>query len=365
MIKKRVISMLLSILMLLTCFCVQSPTEVSAEKQTVWRLTADSIIVESGKKFYVGDYVYVWMTGDGDTLASMVGASYEVDNPEVIKVEENGYATTKEPGNAVVTVSYQGQSAEFSVTVVEKETLSAGKEEMVEKWEAAGKKLAKKLPSTLTVNNGYTFIKVLKIYLKAVSSNCTNDDFDMNYVYGRDTYREEDEAYEVLSPICKCYERALMIMGIYIHQYYPVISNKISANENQITLKCKKKIGSKELLALYLEEVRYQITNDEANLPLKIDVKIQNNRLESRVYLSAVDKKGNEIGDLSKDIVATAIFKKGSKTITIKPTAVRKYVNGKYKDVKKKNLKFVKGRTYKMWNGTLVGEYASKYVTIK
>lgn len=60
--------------------------------------------------------------------------------------EKSGYAETKKPGIANVTVNCQGVYICFPVTVVEKGTLCAGKEELAAKVDAAGRKLAKKIP---------------------------------------------------------------------------------------------------------------------------------------------------------------------------------------------------------------------------
>ena len=84
------------------------------------------------------------------------------DHPEVIEIGEDGYARTKAPGGAAVTVSCGGATETFPSIVVEKGKLATVSEEQEKEWEAVCRKFAKKIPSKITVENGYALLKALK-----------------------------------------------------------------------------------------------------------------------------------------------------------------------------------------------------------
>lgn len=373
--KKRMISILLAMMLLLTCW-IQSPVEASAAGNKVESMSSGHTVIECGNQFYAGDFVFANIKDYGMAYASVLKAAYASDNPEVLTVQEDGYAEAKMPGKAVVTVSCQGKSAEVSVTVVEKGTLSAGKEEKVEKWKKAGEKLAKAIPDTMTVENGYQLLKAMKNYLKAFS-DITDEDEIYSNLYGYDcneTYNEdeddEDEAYVLISPINKRYGYAVDLMEMYREKYHPMYQKKywtgereqykVSVKPEKLTFTFKKKLDEKAILALYFGEALYDINSDEAELPLQIKTKVKKGCMESRVF-----GDGWEKGKMQYSYSGKAVFKKGSKTVTIRPTSFSIQKKGKWKKDTKNGMKFRTGVKYRMFNGTLFPGGAYEEFTIK
>lgn len=380
--KKQILCMLLAVFMMLGC-CVQNPTEIMAAKKKNINDINDIYdvgrTVESGKQFYVGDLVTVSIYNSGRVyyhyMASELDASYVSDHPEVVTVQEDGLAQTKAPGTATITVSCGGKSAKVILKVVRNGALSFGKSKQIARWEAAAERFQEKIPDKLTLENGYKFLKALKQYLRAFE-DVKGRDGDIAYqaICGLEpgTIDDENDTAVLLVPAASCYNRAVTLMGHYVEQYHPTHQKKyrtggkytyykVSSNADGITLTFKKRLTRKSVLAVYMEEAIYDTTYYEASVPLRINAKIIKDRMEAHTYLSDENEEGVGSG---RDFVGVAVFKAGSKNVTIKPTKIYKSVNGKGKFVKKKNLKLEKGKTYRVFLEALYGE-CSEYITIK
>ncbi len=356
---------------------IPASTEVSAAKQKITDITTNgAVIVESGRTFYIGDMVSVTLEDKDDETsvqelngpwdifytATEMGATYVCDHSEVLTVqEESGYARAKEPGTATVMVDCQGVITTFPVIVMAKGTLHAelqeGKEDLAEKLDAAGRKLAKKIPEKLTVENGYELIRAMKTYVSAFADFYSTYKFKnglgtssmlIGWAPDRDFY---------MAPSCSCYKRARHMMDRYILKYHPMYQKKywtakdgtyfkVSAKSDRITLKLKKKISKQALLALYLNDLRYELDGlgpDGAIPPLAISTTVQKNRFDACCFIGKYkDKDERYIGH------TVITFKLGSKTAEI-THMYRTRANPKtyqHKHTHKKKLNLKKGKKY-------------------
>ena len=120
MTKKRILCLFLAILLLFPCYVSAATDTAATEEEKVTMIVASHKTLESGRTFYLGDMVdvrldtdrfpFMTISGMGSSLylwtATEIGATYVSDHPEVLTVQEkSGYAETKEPGTANVTLS--------------------------------------------------------------------------------------------------------------------------------------------------------------------------------------------------------------------------------------------------------------------
>lgn len=130
-----------------------------------------SVSVEAGAKFYIGDFVSIFSDGT-ITTASLVNASYTVQNKKVATVNKKGYLHAKKAGTADVTVSYQGKTLTCHLTVEKKGTFVQTRE--VKELKTAAKKLAKGMPKKLTAAKGFNLKKKRDEYLIEYGTNSAN-----------------------------------------------------------------------------------------------------------------------------------------------------------------------------------------------
>lgn len=389
MTKKRILCLLLSALLLFPSL-VLSFTEVSAaEEEKVTMIVARHKILESGRSFYLGDMIDIRLKTERFSDRAMdrmepdiyfwsateIGASYTSDHPEVLSVqEESGYAETKEPGTANVTFQCRNMTISFPVTVVAKGTLCEDKEELADKWDAAGKALAAVIPEELTPENGYELIRALKTYLTAFR---TDAGADPQTAYESLSGWDPDEEESRIAPACSCFRRVESLIKHYIAQYHPLYDEKYrfsrslyrkSAKTNQITFQFKKKITKEALLALYLGEIVYALESEEASLPFAINTKIQKGRLEARSYICAYNiYKCTDIKNSGQ--YAVMVFKQGSDTAAITHTyrTLQNPKTGVLKLYGKKKLKLKKKKYYRLYINTMDidGSNKNDHLTIK
>lgn len=358
--KKRLFIPFVTMFLLFVCF-VPNCIEVSAAKKKITEIYSDDITVESGRQFYIGDMIFIKLDEKSVNLpeilstkeencrytATEMGATYVSDCPNVLTVEaKSGYVQTKQPGTATVTVHCMGVYASFPVTVVERGVLCAGSEEFADKIDAAGRKLAKKIPKKLNTENGYDLFQALKSYLTAFT------DHSICALYGRDS-----DYKNIIAPACSSYERAYSMIKHYIAKYHPMCNKKywtaekgkyftVSATSKQITINMKKKLTKQALLALYLEEFMYEVDGggpDGVIYPLAINTTVQKDRLEARSFIGKYkDADDRYIGH------TVTLFKLGSKTGTVTHVYRTRYnpANGKFKFHHKKKLALKKGKKF-------------------
>ena len=379
MIKKRILCMFLTALLLFTGL-VPVSTDVSAAKQKITEISTNGdVVVESGRTFYIGDMVDVTLedkdsdmtsvqeeNGPGDIFytATELGATYVSDHPAVLDVQEkSGYAQAKEPGTATVTVDCQGVYISFPVTVAEKGTLHAalreGKEDLAEKLDAAGRKLAKKIPDKLTVENGYELIRAMKTYVAAFTDFYSTYEFKKVLGTSSMLIGWSPEMDFRMAPACSCYKRARHMMNRYIVKYHPMYQKKywtakdgtyfkVSAKPDRITLKFKKKINKQALLALYFNDLRYELDGlgpDGVTPPLAISTTVQKDRFDACCFIGKYkDKDQKYIGH------TVITFKLGSKAAEVTHVYATR-VNQKthqHKHIQKKKLSLKKGKKYQL-----------------
>ncbi len=383
MTKKKLLCTLLVILLLFACL-VPAPTQVSAAKKKVVEISSfypvsnpdisnTNLIVESGEKFYIGDMISVKLDENGiDSSLSYLmgkhvyyytstemGATYVSDHPEILAVEENsGYAETKEPGKAIVTLRCQDVYASFPVTVVEKGTLSAGEEYIIETWNKAGRKLAKKIPEKLTVENGYDLFNALKAYVAVFAASPLKEECRGGATAQRMLRGWNSSGQSIsMAPACSCFERAYSMMIHYIAKYHPMCDKKywtakdgqyftVSATKNQITLKMKKNLTKQALLALYLNEFVCKLAGwepDGVTTPLAISTVVQKDRLEACSYIA----KYKDADERYTGHTVT-LFKLRRKTATVTHVYRSRYnpTNARHKHTNKKKLNLKKGKKY-------------------
>ncbi len=332
MMGKRILNIMIAAVIVLTS-CVQSPAEISAAPIGVNYISfcSESFSVESGKKFNMGDLVAVADYVGNYWCASELKAKYSSDHPEVISIDKNGYAKTKKPGKATVTVKYRGKKEKCQVTVVKKMSCYAHSQSDLKQWEKVGKKLAKKVPFTLTVENGYAMAKAVTAYVNGLWGIADSDSYGL---YGEEV---------LAAPSASCYQRAEYMMRRWTKKYHPCMGSMInmagvSGTEDAITVEFKKKLTDKGLLAVYFNQILEQTQGLDVYGYPTLDMKIDKKRYEVYTGLEDVEEE--------RYYRAVAIFEKGSKTVTIKPTTMIKDENGLQYEITGDGLKLQSGHTY-------------------
>lgn len=81
-------------------------TEAAKMGDLSWSMYSDTILVEEGKSFYVGDYVNTYTAGKVYTYytASMLKASYQSSDTTVATVDKTGYMNTLKPGTTYIKI---------------------------------------------------------------------------------------------------------------------------------------------------------------------------------------------------------------------------------------------------------------------
>ena len=367
--------MFLAALLLFSC-CIPISTEVTAAKKKIAEITGDTIILENGRTFYIGDMISVKLdeaSVDSSLVeivgmdlynysATEMGATYVSDSPQVLAVDEkSGFAEAKEPGTATVTVNCQGASASFPVTVMAKGTLRgklrAGKKDITDQLDAAGKKLAKKIPQKLTPENGYDLFRAMKSYLATFTDYNSTYEPQGGLTIHRMLCGWNPDGKSRMAPACSSYERAYLMIKHYVQNYHPIYQKKywiskqgqrfaVSATTGQITMKMKKKLTKQALLAMYLNDIICEVDGygpDGAILPLAISTTVQKDRFEAHGYISNYKDKDKRYSGST-----VLLFQLGSKTATVTHVYRTRYnpANGRYKYHHKKKLSLKKGKTY-------------------
>ncbi len=329
---KWMINIMIAAVIVLTS-CVQRPTEISAAPMSVKSLyfCCDSFSIESGKRFYLGDLVVVTDYVGSYWCASELKAKYSSNHPEVITIDKNGCAKAKKPGKATITVKYKGKQEKCKVKVVKKLSCYGCSQSDLKQWEKVGKKLAKKVPFTLTVENGFAMADAVTSYVNGLRGIAQSDSYGL---YGEEV---------LAAPSASCYQRAEYMMRRWTKKYHPCMGSMInmavvSGTEDAITVKFQKKLSDKGLLAVYFNEILEQTQGLDVFGYPTLDMEIDKKRYEVYTFLEDVEEE--------RYYRAVAIFEKGSKTVTIKPTAVTKYEDGLQYEITGDGLKLQSGHTY-------------------
>lgn len=319
-------------------------TNVFAASNTVslywqWYSLYDTIQVEKGQEFYIGDFVGVASYGKTNQFktATDVKAAYSSSKKSVATVNSKGYFTAKAEGTTKLTIKYGGQKISTNVTVV-----AAGSFERTNEVSGLKKKaeaIAKKTPSKITTKNGFELYKLTAQYRDYAENakTVTETGFLVETVtqdYGNGSYYSKTSTTnKLVVPEAGKYYALNMMLRNYAEQNNPTGTKgakllkvkSVSANTSAITVKLKKKVSTEQVLAARILYGDY-MENDKLSGKTKANIS---------VYVT--DKK------TSKMYRCTAQLKKGSNTLKLVPY---EYSATEAKYVK---TKLQKGHSYRFW----------------
>lgn len=330
-------------------------TQAASKTQMYWSVMYTgqgtvNISVETGKAFYIGDYVSIY-TGDKSSVASMEKAAYSSSNKAVASVTDKGYVTTRSAGDTKITVKYKGKMLTCKLTVVKAGEIS-GKSEYknVSKLKKLADGLAAKIPSTVTTKNAYDFNKIYQNYIDKVSSTMSGISRDGvgNATYSSDSGRS---GCELVVPEAGRGNYARTMLYNYADKYNPVstISSKalklksVSSTTKKITVNFKSPVTTEHI---YAANINDSYINEK---PAKT---------KASALIAIYDKTDG-------DVFYTGFMqlKKGSKqAVIVLKDGYSKKVNGEWKYVYK-TLSLKKGHTYQIGNKLWWGK--GKTFTVK
>lgn len=344
---KRRIAIMLSLLLVLPNVLGLLPmatlqTEAASYGDLNWSIYNETVQVEEGKAFYVGDYVSTYKTGKVYTYytASMLKASYKSSNTTVATVDANGYMKTLKPGTTTITVSFKGKKTTKEFTVVKKGSFGTVAE--VTELAKAAKKLPSKMPSSITTKNGKKYVDMMSDYVKVEQkvSNQVNSNGMLKEEVTIGTYTYYSSTNKLAVPEAGRREPLYKLLSIYENKNSPtstrsakvlkLSSATASVKKNTITLKLKKKVTKEQILAAKIYEEVY--CRDALNAS-----KLADNQAYVRV--SVINKKQTYEG--------VAKITLGKKTATMQ-IYTSKYENGKATYTK---AKLKKNQTYTLGYG--------------
>lgn len=332
-------------------------TEVSAATKGVslswewqyYNTDNEPIQVENGQKFYIGDYVSVcdYSSPGVYGVASMQKATYSSSNQSVATVKSNGYLTAKKEGLTTITVKCKGKKLTTKLEVVPAGTF--GKSKAITGLKKQAEKLAKKIPSKITTENGFSLYKAESDYISyanKVSDTLvsfgmlkeeTTDTHSFTDADGRTyTYTSKYIApknklvvpqagrYLCLSKMFFAYGRVNSPTSTLPAKMMKVKS--ISATTSNITVKIKQKLTENQILGARL----YGGSNWNGKL------KDKKTAYDSEAIYDANTKE--YLGFVKVEM------KKGSNTLKLTPMKYE-YNNGKGSYVK---IKLTKGKSYQL-----------------
>ncbi len=315
---KMRLAVFLSILMVLPAVITILPTaatDVSASSSKPFLSwcwgdddTYSTIQIEKGQSFYIGDYGHIYISQPSGLPVfgsfSMFQCSYSSSKKSVATVNRKGLVSTKKTGTTTLTLKYSGQKLTVKLQVVAAGSFKKPGSFSRQKKDAAS--LAKKTPSRITTKNGFSLIKQLRKYEKAIDERAT----DSLYIDSWGFLRENDQRTNklILPDSSRTLTLNLMMMNYGIENSPTSTTSakvmkirSISATPDKVTIKIKKKLDASQILAVRI----LNSTGENLNLSGT-----------STAYLSMMlyDKK-----DSSSMYYCKALIKKGSDTLTLIP----------------------------------------------
>lgn len=313
--KKR-LAVFLTLLMILPAIAAVLPmtaTEVQAAAVSMWWDVTGSgtqtIKVEKGQKFYVGDYVAVYEGAGEKETASMKKASYSSSKTSVATVNSKGYFTAKKTGSTTITVKYKGQKIKCKFQVVAAGSFKNSKAASGLKKKAAA--LAKSIPSKVSTKNGFDLVKKRNAYQAAADEVDSDISFE-GFLKENVTSSYYKEATSKLAvPQAGRYLTICAMLNNYGTQNSPTSTrsarvmkiSSASATAKTITVKLKKNIDTAQILAAQIQE-------KDANAKVT-------GKTKANIRLYIYNTKTNEM------VYGLGVIQKGSKTMKITP---QKYV---------------------------------------
>lgn len=355
--KKR-LAVFLTLLMILPAIMAVLPmtsTEVQAASVSMYWSVAgygkQTIQVEKGQKFYVGDYVGIYVDGVSNT-ASMVKASYSSSKKSVATVNSKGYFTAKSKGTTTISVKYKGTKTTCKFQVVPAGSFKSSKAVSTVKSKASA--LAKSIPSKVTTKNGFDLLKKFRDYnaagMKVSSEINSNNGFLRKKVPTTYGYSYEDTP-KLAVPQAGRYMTLGSMLSAYNSKNGPTSTRSakvmkiasVSADTSAITVKLKKSIGTEQILS--------------AQIGSRYDTRLENKgKTKAQFQMNLQNTKTNEW------ISAVATIQKGSKTLKIVPKKKELVQEGTSYVAKYVNTKLEKG-TYRL--GSKTDWTKGKTVTVK
>lgn len=319
------IAFVLAFTMFISIFII-TPAPVNAAVRMQWynNEPETSVSVESGSKFYLGDFVSI-IGENTATTASLVKASYRVENTKVATINKKGYLKAKKQGTTDVTVSYQGQSLICHLTVAAKNSFE--KSEAVLELRAAAKKIVKGMPKKLNAAKAYTLRAKRDAYMDIYETySVTKLAYD-GFLYEKErppVYHLVEEDYKRCEKLAVPEAGRYLTLSALLRQFYldnnpmSITSGKTmriatataSTKKDTFNIKLTKKLSTEQILA---SQMAYPYLNGSESGKTKSNIRMTIYDETDRIYYT---------GALS--------LKKGSKQLIVKPML---YVGGKYEDV--------------------------------
>ena len=334
--KRNVAGFLAIVIMVSAIFSVlpQMASEVYA--------ASPDIQVEQGQEFYVGDYFDDMWRGGSRITASMVKASYTSSKPSVATVDRKGYFVAKETGTTTITMKYKKKKEKMKIEVIPAGTFV--KDEEAIRYEEFADKIAKKMPSSISAKNGFELQKLLNDYWKANASDSIPSvsggflcEKDASATLG---YRCTNKL--IIPKAGRIQTLDYMLMEFSDKYYPPEIKSVVSAKNNKITAKLKKKFTANHLLSRYIHASIFD-SDPKGNDKLKKTSKKAYGSIEI-FDLNAF--KTYDYGRSYKRYYGVITYKKNSNIVTIQPYTDKSkslmYVK------KGKKTKLVKGHKYRL-----------------
>lgn len=321
--KKR-LAVFLALIMILPAIMAVLPmtsTEVQAASVSMyWNVTGNgsqTIQVEKGQKFYVGDYVSIYINGVYNT-ASMVKASYSTSKKSVATVNSKGYFTAKSKGTTTISVKYKGKKTTCKFQVVPAGSFKSSKAVSTVKSKASA--LAKSIPSKVTTKNGFDLLKKAKDYNAAITGNINiTQEISMRgflkeekknqstYTYDGKTYTTTYTSYVETTKLAvpqagRDYTLSYML-SVYADKNSPTSTRSakgmkiasVSAKASAITIKLKKSIGGTEQILGAQIDSRYQTAlKNSGKTKAQISVSMQNTKTNEWFYGVGTLQKGSK-----------------------------------------------------------------------
>lgn len=326
---KRKINAGLALVLVFTMFLsifIIMPAPVNAAVRMQWYNNEQetSVSVEAGSRFYFGDFVSI--IGDNiSTTASLVKASYSVQDQRVATINKKGYLKARKVGITDVTVSYQGQSLTCHLTVVAKNSFE--KSEAVMELRAAAKKIVKGMPKKLNAAKAYTLRAKRDAYINTYETySVTRLAYD-GFLYEKerppiftlveDDYRRceklavpEAGRYLTMSALLRQFYLDNNPMSITSKKTMRIASAAASSKKGVFNIKLTKKLSTEQIL---VAQMAYPYLNSSDNGRTKANIRMSIYDETDKIYYTG-----------------EVLLKKGSKQLTVKPML---YVGGKYETV--------------------------------
>ncbi len=298
-------------LSLIILFCGIMPTKADAAGYYIrWKYagTECDMTIETGQKFYIGDYVMITY-GTEYYTGSMVKGSYASSAKKIATVNGKGYVNTKKVGTADITFKYQGQTLTAHLNVIKK-----GSFDYISQYKSSfdGLKTAAKslsVPNKITAGNVFTYLRKSNTFLATWGRNIckytTYDGFANTYIRPENNTVNEDRSNDLIVPQAGRYLTLLAKLRQFANNNNPVSTKssknnfsvtKATGSAGTITVTLKKAVSAAQIAAIKIKYPSLNASGDSNN----------------QAYMTI------EIKGPSTYYRGNVTLKKGSKSVTVK-----------------------------------------------